>query len=232
VVERTRAHFELPLEDAVVIPNPIAPVREASRWRLATSDPDELLFVGRFDRHKGGDVVIEAFARVAAKRPSTRLTFAGPDLGVVNAIGTRWTLEQFAADRLGAARSRLDWLGPQPRGQIEELRRRARVVVVASRYENFPYTALEAMAAGCPLASTHAGGLAEVVEDGRNALTCIPDDAEALADCILRLFEHSELSARLGEQALRDSQDRYDPRVVARSTLDFYRDVLDRTGAS
>jgi glycosyltransferase involved in cell wall biosynthesis len=232
VLERTRAHFGLPLEDAVVIPNPIAPVSDAVRWQLAASDPNELLFVGRFDRHKGGDVVIEAFARVAAKRPQVRLTFAGPDLGAVDSGAKRWTLEQLAADRLGDTRPRLQWVGPQPRDRIGEMRRQARVVVVASRYENFPYTALEAMATGCPLVSTRAGGLAEVVEEGRNALTCIPDDAEALAGCILRLLEDSDLAARLGAQALRDSRDRYDPQVVARSTLAFYRDVLDRARAS
>jgi glycosyltransferase involved in cell wall biosynthesis len=232
VLERTRRHFELPLEDAVVIPNPIEPVPESARWRLDASDPAEVVFVGRFDRHKGGDTLIEAFARVAAERPKARLTFVGPDQGVVDPRGRRWTLEEFAADRLGSARSRLRWLGRQPSDRVQELRRRASVVVVASRYENFPYAALEAMAMGCPLVSTRAGGLVEVVEDSRNALTCEPNDPAGLSRCILALLDDGPLSARLGAQASRDSRERYNPDVVARATLDFYRDMLARTRSS
>jgi glycosyltransferase involved in cell wall biosynthesis len=226
VLERTRRHFELPLEDAVVIPNPIEPVSDAARWRLDACDEGVVLFVGRFDRHKGGDTVIEAFARVAAERPGVRLTFVGPDRGAADPRGRRWMLEEFAADRLGSIRSRLQWVGRQPWDRVRELRRRARVVVVASRYENFPYAALEAMAMGCPLVSTRAGGLAEVVEDGRNALICEPGNPNDLSRCILALLDDDSLSARLGTQACRDSRDRYDPDVVARATLGFYRDVL------
>ena len=232
VLERTRKHFELALDEAVVIPNPVAPVVGDMRWQLVASDPDEVLFVGRFDRHKGGDVAIEAFARVAAKRPATRFVFAGPDLGVVDSDSRRWTLEEFAADRLGEARTRLAWLGQQPRERVRELRGRARVVVVASRYETSSYTTLEAMAAGCPLVSTRAGALVEAVQEGRNALTCMPGDPGALAACILQLLDNAELCARLGAQALRDCRDRYDPQGLARSTLAFYRDVLDRAQAS
>jgi len=232
VLERTQRHFELPLEDAAVIPNPIEPVPAAAQWHLAASDPGEIVFVGRFDRHKGGDRMIEAFARVAAERPDTRLTFVGPDPGLVDPRGRRWTLEEFAQECLGSARPRLRWLGLQPSDRVRELRRRARVVVVASRYENFPYAALEAMAMGCPLVSTRTGGLSEVVEDGRNALTCEPNDPAGLSRCILALLADGELAARLGAQALRDSRERYDPDVVARATLDFYRGVLARTRAA
>jgi glycosyltransferase involved in cell wall biosynthesis len=228
VLERSRRHFDLPLEGAVVIPNPIAPVPDPARWQLAASDPDDVVFVGRFDRHKGGDMVIEAYAQVVARRPGTRLTFVGPDLGFRADDGRSWDIESFAADRLGPARPGLTCLGRQPLERVQELRRRARVTVVASRYENFPYTALEALATGCPLVSTDAGGLAEVVQDGRNGLTCVPGDPGALAAAILALLQDPDRAAWLGEQAARDVVERYAPADVARRTLELHREVAAR----
>jgi glycosyltransferase involved in cell wall biosynthesis len=225
VLERCRRHFELPLDRAVVIPNPISPVAEGGRWNLAESDPDEVAFVGRFDWNKGGDVVIEAFGRLAASRPRTRLVFAGPDLGLRTDDGRAWNIESFAAARLASARPALQWLGHQPRERVDALRRHARVTVVASRYENFPYAALEAMAMGCPLVSTHAGGLGEVVQDGRNGLTCAPGDPIALAAAISTLLEHPNRAASLGESAARDVMERYAPADVALRTLDFHREI-------
>ena len=46
----------------------------------------------------------------------------------------------------------------------------AAVVVVGSRYDNFPVTVLEAMAVGCPLVAPRVGGIPEIVEDGVNGL--------------------------------------------------------------
>ena len=81
ILERTRAYYGLPLEGAEVIPPPTEMVPDRSRW-AAESDPETIVFVGRFDRHKGGDLVIDAFAQVARGRPGARLRFVGPDAGI------------------------------------------------------------------------------------------------------------------------------------------------------
>ena len=95
VLEQTRVYYELPLEDAEVIYPPTAPVPAAEQWRLEDSDPYQVLFVGRFDRYKGGDLIIRAFSRVLHEVPQARLSFVGPDPGCTDADGRRWSLERF-----------------------------------------------------------------------------------------------------------------------------------------
>jgi glycosyltransferase involved in cell wall biosynthesis len=102
--------------------------------------------------------------------------------------------------------------------------------IVASRYETFPNTALEAMACGCPVVSTAVGGVAELIEDGHNGMLCRPEDAEDLAQKILTLRGNRPLAAQLGEQAARDTRERFGPEVIARRTLEFYGQVLERAG--
>jgi glycosyltransferase involved in cell wall biosynthesis len=228
VLERTRAHYGMPLEGAEVIPHPIPLAPAAARWEPAGSEPASALFVGRFDNHKGGDILVEAFARVRSAEPAARLVFVGPDPGATDASGRRWTLADFVRSRLPreADHSAVEWLGPQPPEAIAQMRLRASLVVACSRYETFGYTLGEAMAQGCPIVATAAGGMAELVEDGQSALVVPPGDAEALAVAILRLLRDRALAARLGRRAADECARRYAPEAIARRTLAFYRKVL------
>ena len=83
VLERTRAYYGLALEQAEVIPNPVPDVPASERTGiLAECKPYEILFIGRFDLHKGGDMIIDAFRRVVARLPQARLRFVGLDRGI------------------------------------------------------------------------------------------------------------------------------------------------------
>src|ERR1700730_11530576 len=64
-------------------------------------------------------------------------------------------------------RSRFRFFDAVPRHQLLVHLTRARIAVVPSRWENFPYACIEAMASGLPVLVSPAGGMAEMVEDGR-----------------------------------------------------------------
>ena len=67
-LDRTRSYYGIKLDGAAVFP---PPVRARPVWTPAGCDPDLVQFVGRFDRHKGGDLLIDAFQRVCSTRPQT-----------------------------------------------------------------------------------------------------------------------------------------------------------------
>lgn len=230
VLRRVREHYQLKLAAAAVIPNPVAPCDESRRWKLADCDRNRILFVGRFDGHKGGDVMIEAFRQIADAHPLVKLTFVGPDNGVIDQNGRRWQIEDFIRSRFcgSPAREQIEWLGIKSRTEIGKLRRQSMVTVVCSRYETFGITAAEAMAAGSPIVATETGGLSELIQHQRNGLLCRPAIAEELAERILLMLQHPEMAATLGEQAARDASSRYHPQTIARKTIEFYQDTLDR----
>jgi glycosyltransferase involved in cell wall biosynthesis len=225
-----RAHYKLELPGAEVIPYPIAPVPSQPRWRLDACDPSLVLFVGRFDRHKGGDVIIEAFAHILKQFPSGRLIFVGPDRGCATDDGRSWSLPEFVRDRLPGAleTGRVEWLGQQPLAALAALRRRAFVTVVASRYETFCYAAAEAMALGCPVVATHVGGIPEIIRDGSNGVLCRPEDPADLAENVMALMADPVRAAALGSQAALDCERLYHPDVIARRVAEFYQAVLSR----
>lgn len=231
VVERTREYYGIPLTGAAVIPNPTMPVPAAERWSIEHADREMILFVGRFDLHKGGDVMIDAMRRVLADRPTARLTFVGPDTGLRTGDGNVRHLQEYMAAALPdpALRDRIILKGFQRNDQIRELRRQALVTVVCSRYETFGNTVVEAMAMGCPLIATRVGGIAEIISDNETALAIEPGDADGLAKQILRLLADPNLAATLGNRAFATCSSQHSPQRIAKMTTDFYARILANT---
>lgn len=229
VLELTRQYYKLPLSNAEVIYSPVTPTAEVDRWRADIAKPETLLFVGRFDRHKGGDVVLEAFRSLAVDRPRLRLLFCGPDRGFVDDNEKRWSIAEYIADRIPLAtiRERIEILGQQPPSKIRELRRIASVSVMASRWENLGNVVLEAMSAGTPLVATDSGGTPEMVKHEKNGLLATPGDPSSLAEQIVRLLDDPSLAASLGAQAATDASERFHPRKIAEQTIQFYHRSIE-----
>lgn len=230
VLEQTRRYYDLPLEKAVVIPCPITCTPKGERWQSQECDPDVIAFVGRFDRHKGGDLVIDAFAQVLQEFPKARLIFAGPDRGCIDDHGRAWKFEEYVQDRLPGAlgSGQVEWLGQQHPSALRELRRKAQLTIVASRYDNFPYTALEALSLGCPIVGACAGGIPEIITNEVSGLLFQTGDSEALATQIKQLLRNPVLAAQLGHQAGEDCAIRFAPEIVAKQSVDFYQRTLER----
>src|SRR5690606_18563028 len=140
-----------------------APVRPID-WRRELGWPVEAPIVGavgRLEAPKGFDVLIEAFARLdPADYP------AAPCLVVVGDGSERQTLQRQARE-LGVA-DRVHFAGFRPDswrafGGFD-------VTVIPSRQDGLPLVCLEAMAAGCPVIASDAGGLPEMVQDGVTGL--------------------------------------------------------------
>jgi glycosyltransferase involved in cell wall biosynthesis len=227
VLARTARYYRDGFAAAQVIPYGLAARPSGECWQVSASVPDEILFVGRFDVHKGGDVLLDAFARVRAARPRSRLVFAGPDRGLRDRAGHPWSLRAYAEQVVpGAIESgHLRLLGQVPAGELDGLRRRALVTVSCSRYENLSLAVLEAMALGCPLVVADRGGLPEHVRDGESGRVVKAGNSESLARTLLELLDDPRRAERLGRSAREHIARHLDPAAVALRRAEFYRQV-------
>lgn len=230
VLDAVRRHYGLPLPHARVIANPISPAAARDAWSPDAAQPGVILFVGRFDRLKGADVLMEAFAKLVIGGVGCELWFVGPDAGLRQADGTLQNLPQFTQELPPQVRERITNHGRVAGEEIRKLRRRAAVTVIASRYENFPMTGLEAMSHGCPIVAARVGGLAEMIQHGCNGLLFECGSANDLAAQLRIMLDHPQRAAEMGRQAAADCLARYHPRAIAQQTLDYYAQVLQRSG--
>ena len=155
-----------------------------------------LLAAGRLSPEKGLDVAIEA-ARLA-----------GVPLWIAGDGPARPELAELVARSQAPVRL----IGPVARAQMPELLRGAAGLVLSSRSHEFsPFSVLEAMGAGLPVAATRSGGVPELI----GAERCAPlGDAEALAARMRELWSDPALRREEGERLLglareRHSEERY-----------------------
>ncbi len=154
-----------------------------------------LLGIGRFVAQKGLDVLIDAFAMIAADHPQVDLLLAGDG-------PMRSELE--ARARRSDHADRVVFVGAVPSVRAFSLYAGAAGFVLASRHEPQGIVVIEAMAAGAPVLATAVGGVPETVHDGRNGLLVPGDDAAAMARGLRELLGRPEAAAQRREQATRD----------------------------
>lgn len=210
-----------------VIPNPGPIVAPEARWDPQQCDPNTLLFVGRFDRIKGADVLIQAFRRLTDKWPALKLLFVGPDPGLIEPSGKSiHVLEYLKRELPDSCAGRVTVTGRLRPEQIAALRRQAAMTIVASRQENFSVAVLEALSYGTPLIATRAGGIPEQVRDNETGLLFESESSADLARKIDALLEAPHTAATLAKRALEFAV-RFHPDSVARTTRDFYVEAIE-----
>jgi len=217
------------VEDSVDIQNkPRAVIPNSYDAGPKTEHPKQkpILFIGRYDLVKGGDVVLEAFEYLAHRNPDAELTFAGPNKGTLLKNGETQSIDEKLATLSEEARARVTWLGTQTTEEVSSLRQNHSIALIASRFENFSYSMLEAMAASQAIVTTKVGGLGEALENGKTALLVPPEDPEAMAKALDRLVKDPELAQRLGQAARQKLETDFAPQAVAANIVRFLEKEL------
>jgi glycosyltransferase involved in cell wall biosynthesis len=97
------------------------------------------------------------------------------------------------------------------------------VFVCPSLLENLPFTCLESICCGVPVAAFNVGGIPDIIEHKKNGYLAKPYDDEDLAFGIEYCLEHhNELSTYCLEKAKKD----FDTDVTVKKYINVYRQVL------
>ena len=152
----------------------------------------------RFVKQKNAAMAIRAFASLRDACPRARLI-------VIGTGPEERRIREMARDMRISA-SFVGWTD-----DLASYYRAADMFVLASWYEGWGRTVVEAMAAGCLVVCTPVGCVPELVADGVNGYVVSQDDDAALARAIRRAYEHPAMrravAARGRETALSFSFD-------------------------
>jgi D-inositol-3-phosphate glycosyltransferase len=191
-----------------------------------------LLFVGRIERLKGIDTLLEAAAQLVAEggHDDLRVLIVGGDIESNLADNPELRRIQALTRTLGLG-DRVDFLGSQPQAELPYYYAAADLTIMPSHYESFGMVALESMACGTPVIASRVGGLAALVRDGETGYLVPAEEPAELADRIRTLLADDDLRLRLGAQAAEYAHQYRWPRIAAQ-VIDQYdtliRDVTQR----
>ncbi|MFI7409626.1 glycosyltransferase family 4 protein [Streptomyces sp. NPDC049627] len=170
------------------VPDPVLPASDGTAKVVVAA--------GRLAPVKRYDVLIEAFALVAAERPDWRLRIYGNGeeharlRGLIDRLGLHENVFLMGA----AAPMEAEWV----KGSIG---------VSASDFEAFGMTIVEAMRCGLPVVSTDCPhGPGEIIQDGVDGRLVPVGDRAALGAALLELIHDDELRRRMGRTALENAR--------------------------
>lgn len=180
-------------------------------------DPPTLLYAGRLAPQKQLDVLVTAFAEVAAENDAVRLRLVGdgPERAELTTL----------VSHLGLV-DRVTFLGQIEPDSIKSELDRSTIVVMSSAFEGLPMFLLEAARHGRPIVSTNAGGAGEVVQHHKNGVVVEPGDSAGLAAGILDLLGNPDLAEQYGRSGQQMFDERFTINACAQAYDSIYNEVL------
>jgi glycosyltransferase involved in cell wall biosynthesis len=194
-----------------------SPQTSRQAWRVKQGFlEDDVLFVcvARFAPQKNHALLINAFAKGPASDPKAHLVLAGQ--GVLRAQ------LQERVNRLGLT-SRVHFLGL--RTDIPDVLGAADIFALGSDYEGNPLSVIEAMAAGLPIVSTAAGGVPELLQNGKQGFIVQPGQGEQLSEAMMTLLKDPGLRRTMGAAAAARAKEKFDVSSMVRAYEELYDEL-------
>lgn len=203
--------------NAAVINNGVD-ISSSSTHQLINSSAHQLTIgtVGRLSEEKGHRYLLEAFSKIAADYPDTRLLIVGDG-------ELRKELENLSAAL--AISEKVIFAGFQ--NDVSKYYQQMDIYVSCSLVEHFPIAILEAMSFAKAIAATDVGGTKDLIKDKTTGLLINPGAGEEIYKAILTYIGIPSLRESLGENAYQFVRDNYSLDKMADAYQKVYRQLLN-----
>lgn len=179
---------------------------------------------------KGLHIALRAFPKVLAKYPDAKMYVAGDKITAYGTlkekikIGTygKYLLELIRQNHL---EEQVVFLGRLDAEKMCERLLKSHVFLSASVLENSSNTVGEAMLLGVPVVSSEVGGVPSLMEGEKEGLFYPPEDEEALAGQIVRIFSDEGLADRLSKAGKQRAEKTHDARTNYERLLEIYHEI-------
>lgn len=216
-------HHNVPKEKIVVsplgidLPDEPPTVNDSDKYTL------NVLFVGRLEKRKGIETLLEAIPSVIDKVPNASFTIVGGD---TNASPLGGSYKNYLLRNLDKRyHPYVTFTGFIPDTELRKYYENCDLFVAPSLYESFGLIYLEAMAWGKPVIGCNVGGVPEVIEDGISGIIVHPEDANELSEAIIRLSE-CHIRKEFGVHARQRVERHFSLKSMAGETFSIYRKVI------
>lgn len=196
LLELMVTRWQLSQDGLLHVPNPYAAPKSLLAIPVDT-DTNVVSFFGRVETRKGVADLAAAIPLVLAEFPGAKFRFVGKITTAPDGRDYKTRIQELA----GKWRGQLEFTGQLPIEKVHEYYGLTDLCVFPSRWENFPNVCLEAMAAGRGIIGSAAGGMADMLDQGRAGLLVQPESPAEIAAAILRLLRNPAGRMRLGELA-------------------------------
>ena len=191
---------------------------EPSQTRQKLEIPEEwqvIAMVGRLDKQKAPNILIDAFKQVIQQRPKTLLLLVGD--------GELQENLQEQVSKLGISQN-VKFLGS--REDVPEILKIADIFALSSLWEGLGRAMTEAMLVGKPVVVPNIYGIPEIVHHNETGLLFDAGDVEKLALNLIFLLQNPQERERLGRNAQQLTRQLFDADLMVDQIEDIYERML------
>ena len=195
------------------LPNCIELKDAKSFVRMENETRLRLLYLGRIEKNKGMDYILEALKMLKAQGEDFLLKMAGKE-----------TVEGEYINRFKKALgNKFEYCGVVSGSRKYDLLKESDVFVMPSYYEGLPMALLECMSYGVVPVVTNVGSIGEYVSDGENGIIVNVKDSESIFKGILMLDKKRDCLYNLSQNARNTIFTRLKPEGYVAKLNEIYR---------
>jgi len=179
-----------------------------------------ILFVGRFDKLKGIDLLLKSFSQVCSndKFAEVFLVILGSNFGFKD--------EMFKMIKELKIENKLIVIENPSREEVISAYHACEFLVLPSRWELSPLTPLEGFACKKPVISMNTSGIPYVIEDGKTGILVEPENIDDLTKSIINLLKDKQKSKELGIAGFEMVKNKFNLEKMTNSILQIYTNLI------
>lgn len=183
---------------------------------------DFILFVGRFSKIKGVDILLDAVYLIKdhPHMKKTQVVIMGVDFGFES--------EMFQMIDKMKINNKIKVIKNPPRQDVISAYNECKFLVLPSRWELSPLTPLEGFAFKKTIISTKSHGIPHTIQDKENCLLVEPENSRGLADAIIKLLDDEQKCIKYGLSGYKLINETCNAKIMSENTLKVYQNTIKK----
>lgn len=228
ILKTVEDEYDIKIPDEKISLVPLGIKDESRNYsRKRTDNHIMILFVGRLEKRKGIDLLLEIAPELIEKFSNIRFVIVG-DSSMPNERGRIYKDEFLEKNSDRIPPGRIEFTGRVNDRDIYQYYADCDIFVAPSRYESFGLIFLEAMMFSKPVIGCDAGGMAEIIRDNENGFLSKPGDAESLKRALEELITNAGMREEFGKRSREIFEASFTAERMAFKMVEFYRSIISK----
>ena len=188
-------------------------VKDVLKKQLGLTDQIVIMFIGRFNKEKGVDILVTAMKELYSINKKVLLVMLGSG-------EEEMSLKNFCFE------NKLPLRIIEPVRNVYDYYNIADVIVLPSRVDPFPYVMLESGLMSKPFIGSNVDGLSELIKQGDNGLLFEKENARELLACIQMILGNQTLAEQISHNLHDEVIKNYSVEKVIPEYISFYNSLV------
>lgn len=181
---------------------------------FGANDSNIITHISNFRQVKRIEDVIRVFNKINKKVDSKLLLIGdGPEQRAAHKLAVKLNVS-----------NKIHFLGLQ--SSIEKLLAISDLFLLPSEKENFSLSALEAMSCGVPVIATQVGGMAEMIDNGKDGYLFDVGDIDGMAEAGIKLLDDKDSYKKISAAAQKKAKEGFSPEIIVPQYEKLYESVI------